>query len=252
MSKKIVSAFIIIGMIVCLTGCSNQIPDLSEEDQNLVSEYAAQLLLKYDKNYSPRLMTEEMVSENAAEEAAKEKNITEEVVEPTSDHVVVNSENVVSDNKTQTEEVTSLISGAQKMDLAKFLGLESLSISYIDSKTYDVYPENENEILTVNAEPGTKIVVSRFAITNTSSADVMCDMLNKDVTYELTFDGEQKYKVLTTMLMDDFTTYSDTILANETKELVLLTEVPEEVAQIDRLFLLLKYQDQSVVVDVNP
>ena len=242
-----ISVFIIVGMIICLTGCSNQIPDLSEEDQNLVSEYAAQLLLKYDENFSPRLMTEEMVSENAAAEVVKE-----EVVEPVSDNLPTSSENTISNEQTQTEEVTSLISGAQKMDLAKFLGLESLSISYIDSKTYDIYPEKENEILTVNAEPGTKIVVSRFAVTNTSATDVICDMLNKEVTYEITFDGEKKYKVLTTMLLDDFTTYSDTILANETKELVFLTEVPEEVSQIDRVFLLLTYQEQSVVVDVNP
>ncbi len=242
-----ISVFIIVGMIICLTGCSNQIPDLSEEDQNLVSEYAAQLLLKYDENFSPRLMTEEMVSENAAAEVVKE-----EVVESVSDNLPTSSENTISNEQTQTEEVTSLISGAQKMDLAKFLGLESLSISYIDSKTYDIYPEKENEILTVNAEPGTKIVVSRFAVTNTSATDVICDMLNKEVTYEITFDGEKKYKVLTTMLLDDFTTYSDTILANETKELVFLTEVPEEVSQIDRVFLLLTYQEQSVVVDVNP
>ena len=242
-----ISVFIIVGMIICLTGCSNQIPDLSEEDQNLVSEYAAQLLLKYDENFSPRLMTEEMVSENAAAEVVKE-----EVVGPVSDNLPTSSENTISNEQTQTEEVTSLISGAQKMDLAKFLGLESLSISYIDSKTYDIYPEKENEILTVNAEPGTKIVVSRFAVANTSATDVICDMLNKEVTYEITFDGEKKYKVLTTMLLDDFTTYSDTILANETKELVFLTEVPEEVSQIDRVFLLLTYQEQSVVVDVNP
>ena len=242
-----ISVFIIVGMIICLTGCSNQIPDLSEEDQNLVSEYAAQLLLKYDENFSPRLMTEEMVSENAAAEVVKE-----EVVESVSDNLPTSSENTISNEQTQTEEVTSLISGAQKMDLAKFLGVESLSISYIDSKTYDIYPEKENEILTVNAEPGTKIVVSRFAVTNTSATDVICDMLNKEVTYEITFDGEKKYKVLTTMLLDDFTTYSDTILPNETKELVFLTEVPEEVSQIDRVFLLLTYQEQSVVVDVNP
>ena len=56
MKKKLVVMLCIMTMTLSLSGCGNAIPDMSEEESAMITEYAAGLLLKYDKNYSSRLV----------------------------------------------------------------------------------------------------------------------------------------------------------------------------------------------------
>ena len=57
MKKSMISLAVATAMI-SLVGCGNQIPDMTQEQQALVVEYAAGEILKYDKNYSSKLNAE--------------------------------------------------------------------------------------------------------------------------------------------------------------------------------------------------
>ena len=48
-------------LAVLLTGCTNAIPDMSDEHLQMVEEYAAQLLLEYHAGYEASVLTEEEV-----------------------------------------------------------------------------------------------------------------------------------------------------------------------------------------------
>ena len=41
---------------ICMTGCGSIMPDLTEEETEIISEYASGVLLKYDRVYRSRLM----------------------------------------------------------------------------------------------------------------------------------------------------------------------------------------------------
>ena len=50
-------------LTVGLCGCGSQIPDLTDEQRSAISEYAVQLLLKYDTNTESRLVDLSLLEE---------------------------------------------------------------------------------------------------------------------------------------------------------------------------------------------
>ena len=62
-NKKIWKRRLLAGLIACgifvTTGCG-QVIDLTDEENHLIAEYAAELLLKYDRNYDTRYNPDEL------------------------------------------------------------------------------------------------------------------------------------------------------------------------------------------------
>ena len=60
---------------ICMTGCGSIMPDLTEEETEIISEYASGVLLKYDRVYRSRLMDmseyEEEENKKTEREAAR-------------------------------------------------------------------------------------------------------------------------------------------------------------------------------------
>ena len=89
-NKKIWKRRLLAGLIACgifvTTGCG-QVIDLTDEENHLIAEYAAELLLKYDRNYDTRYnpdeledTTETMTETDATTEATTEVVSTTEAV----------------------------------------------------------------------------------------------------------------------------------------------------------------------------
>lgn len=60
-NKNIVCGALLCTMMLSMTACGNEIPNLTEEESQRVGEYAAVTLLKYDANNRSRLVDPEMV-----------------------------------------------------------------------------------------------------------------------------------------------------------------------------------------------
>ena len=59
---------VVLAVSACmLTGCIDSMPDMTEEQSELVAEYAADMLLKYSPNYHYRIADEEEVASAEAE-----------------------------------------------------------------------------------------------------------------------------------------------------------------------------------------
>ena len=59
-NKNIVCGALLCAMMLSMTACGNEIPDLTEEESQRVGEYAAVTLLKYDANNRSRLVDPEI------------------------------------------------------------------------------------------------------------------------------------------------------------------------------------------------
>ena len=82
-NKNMVCGALLCAMMLSMTACGNEIPDLTEEESQRVGEYAAVTLLKYDANNRSRLVDPEMVIAKLEKEAAKEASQEEEKAEET-------------------------------------------------------------------------------------------------------------------------------------------------------------------------
>ena len=64
MKKTIISLLTVSLTAITLTGCAlAPVPDMTEEQEKLVAEYAAGLLLKYDQSYENSIMTPEQLEQ---------------------------------------------------------------------------------------------------------------------------------------------------------------------------------------------
>ncbi len=222
-NKNIVCGALLCTMMLSMTACGNEIPDLTEEESQRVGEYAAVTLLKYDANNRSRLVDPEMViaklEKEAAREAAKaaqEEAKTEETGSTGTTEVTM---------PTAQEDITA--------SMEEFFGLpEGVSITYEDYMVTDSYPEDwaTDEYFALDASTGKKLLVLRFCLTNGTEQEEKIDLLNTNSRYIITVNDSIRANALTTMLPNDMSTYEETLEPGQSQELVLLLEVNEDVA----------------------
>lgn len=220
--KGIACGALLCAVILTMTACGNEIPNLTEEESQRVGEYAAVTLLKYDANNRSRLVDPEIViaklEKDAAKEAARQENTqTEEQPEQTTASEV--------EMPTAQEDITT--------SLEDFFGLtEGVTLTYEDYQVADSYPEDGSteDYFALDASAGKKLLVLRFTLTNGSDQEQNIDFLSTSSRYIITVNDSIRGNALTTMLPNDMSTYAETLNPEETQELVLLMEVNEDVA----------------------
>lgn len=222
-NKNIVCGALLCTMMLSMTACGNEIPDLTEEESQRVGEYAAVTLLKYDASNRSRLVDPEMVIAKLEKEAAREaaKAAQEEA-------------KAEETGSTGTTEVT--MPTAQEditASMEDFFGLpEGVSITYEDYMVTDSYPEDwaTDEYFALDASAGKKLLVLRFHLTNGTEQEEKIDLLNTNSRYIITVNDSIRANALTTMLPNDMSTYAETLEPGQSQELILLLEVNEDVA----------------------
>ena len=146
---------------IWLTGCGNAIPEMTMEQQELVVEFAASELLKYDVNYQSKLTAHEPEQQHEEEqgEQPKEPLIEEETLP---EEIIADTDVTIVDNTGTVE--------AQNISIADFLDLTGVEISYAGYETVDTYPEGEAKeaYFFMSATEGNKLLVLRFSALNVS------------------------------------------------------------------------------------
>lgn len=205
---------------IFIAGCSNVIPDMTGEEQDLIVEYAASKLLQYDtkvgsqfnKEYPETIVEdEEGESTEIMPEDETENDLEMPSVEVTQTPVVVEPE----------EEILSF---------EETLGLEGISVLYTGFEAVKFYPDNGDEIYFVmNATEGNELIIVHFLVENKTQDDKEIAFTHNDTRFKLVMDGESR-NVLTTLLLNDLSSYVGTLNAGESLDLVLVGEYPEGTA----------------------
>lgn len=208
-------------MAALVTGCGSTMPDLTQEETELISEYAVGVLLKYDKRHGSRLVDTTEYDTAAAE---VEEELPEQTPEPEQEQ-----ENPADDTEvidvSQDEEVETV-----PATIEEYYGIQGVTFQYLGYDLTQSYPsgvDDENLFFAMDATDGMQLLVLRFAATNVSSADQALDMMAHGVKFRVSVNGETGQNVLSTMLLDDIQTYKDVIPAGYSVELVSIVEVPQ-------------------------
>ncbi|MCM1135345.1 MAG: hypothetical protein NC400_07180 [Clostridium sp.] len=247
MRKKVICGMMVIFSVMFITGCGNKIPELSEAEQDLVVEYAANTLLKYDKYYEKKLIEltveQEMIYDQLQATRAEEEKAAENK-EPAESTMEPDSEVSIIDN---TGEAVS-----QNISIKDFLKLDSVDIAYAGFEASEVYPEQGEDLFFImNATNGNELLVLKFLAKNESGTEANLDIAGTQTRFKIVVNGVEK-NALTTMLLNDMAYYQGTIASGEEVELVLVCEVPKEQAeQIDDLGLVMKNVDNEATISLN-
>lgn len=233
-------------LVLGLTGCGeNQIPDLTNAEIQAIGEYIAITMMKYDLNNKSRLM--ELSVLDIEESVLEENGETEDSVGmgPVDDTPVVNAPGAEAETENPVRQ--------EEYSMEEVMGLpEGMTVAFQGQEVYDSYPE-EGDFFSMSASEGKKLLVLRFSVSNGTAQDQEMDMLASDAAFHVTVNGEYTRRALTTMLLDDMTTFVGTIPAQGSVETVLVVEMGQETAShISSLSLTVKNESKTYAMELLP
>ncbi len=232
MKKKLICTILSLICLSALSGCGtfeSKIPDLTEEQQELVVEYATEVLLHYDRLNGDKIrpvkysvvtddgntLSEDEYENKLKDDMSADAGLTLPENDVPAPEVATDTD---TENNVEEEPVVSSFSS-----ISDCFGLSGVSIEPVGYEVTDFYPQSPTEYFVMNATEGNRLVILRFKLSNTSGADMRVDVPYGDVKYKIALNGNTR-NALTTLLVNDLGTYSRDLLAGESEEVVLVGE----------------------------
>ena len=247
-------------MIFCggmLTGCMQTV-EMTGQESNMIAESMAGLLLKYDKSYEGDLVYQES-KDLRAEIETKEKNSKDMEVttlttgreKATKEKNKTNTGNMVkTDNK---KNVTGKKAGktGKIENLDEAIGNKNFKISFQKYETIKSYHGNiSNQAFSIDASNNNQLLIAYFDITNLTKTSQNFNLVNSDLKYQLQVDKETLYQPLITLLANDIQYINLDFAAKETKEAVILFEIPKDI-DLSNVEMVVSNKDNSLNVKMK-
>lgn len=243
---KIVCTILTAVMCSMLGGCGLiESTGLSEEEDELVAEYAAGVIMRYsadkkgglgDLRPTPTLIPWVDPASVAPEEAEKEGQAEEE----NSPGDEMPMEEVEGREDATVAEPAS--SGTEGRNIASAIGIDGFDVTYKGYETVDMYPESSGDDLSFSMQstPGHKLLVVHLNVINEEAQDKPCDVLSRNVKFRVLINGTNRVNEQMTILLNDLKSYNETIPGNGSADTVLVFEVEDQVVEnIDNLSLVI-------------
>ncbi|MBO5087470.1 MAG: hypothetical protein J6C01_02250 [Lachnospiraceae bacterium] len=249
MIKKKLLLFVFSFCTIFLVGCE-KVVDLTDEETQLIAEYAAELLLKYDINYEDRLddgyqKAEELSSEEL-EKFINGETVTEvaTVTEATTETVATEAsttesstekENATSADDSEDDVVTSdgEVAVGTESNIARIVGIEGADITFKQYSIVDKYPatDAQGEFIYLEASEGYQLLVLQFDVVNKTDSLLPISLIDSELDYRIVCNGSKAAKPMLTILMDDLGTLETNVEPNASQEAVLVFQVSDGMQQ---------------------
>lgn len=225
-----------------LTGCGDVMPNLTQEENDMISEYAVGILLKYDKHHSGRLI-DTTAYEDVAE--AEEEELPEEEPEQEQEAPVDDTEVVDVSQDEESLEVP--------VTIEEYYGIQDITFQYLGYELTQSYPtdtDEDNLFFAMDATEGEQLLVLRFLASNATSYDQVLNMISFGARFRVSINGGSGQSALTTMLLNDMQSYNGVIPAGSGVELVSIVEIPKSVP-VGTIDLTLRGNDANATISLQ-
>lgn len=237
MKKRIIMTLAAGLLAMSLTGCGeNQIPEMTDEQMQMIGEYAAVTLMKFDASNRSRLVDISLLGlPDPTPEPEPTPTPPPAGMDPVDDTPIVNA-GAGTSNTTTMEDVLELP--------------ESLSVTYMGEALYKTYPEGDPESLSMTAIEGRQFLVLNFSITNGSEQEQAVDFLSMAPEFRITVNGDYTRKALMTAF-NDMALYRGSIPAYQSVPVVLIIEIEDaDAANLSSISLNLKNASKTYTIQL--
>ena len=233
--KRIKALGLLAASMLLLTGCIDSMPDLTDEQTEMISEYSARLLLKYSSTYNYRLADDRVLADAVLQESLMEESQEEssetldtENAEGESATDTQSTEESQEQSETQTDESEQAgveVLTTDEADIAQLRGIDGVAIKYQSFEICDAYPKDSTGF-SVTAAQGKKLLIVHFDIESATNESAECDIFNHNLSIRMSVN-DKSVKARNTLLPDDISSYIDTIPAGEVREVVAVAEIDD-------------------------
>ncbi len=243
--KKYIYGIMGVMCATVLSGCGSEIPDLTEEQTALVTEYATNLLVKYSEISNRNLLDEEEleIGIQAEEEERVRKQKADEIAKNLMNDETGASdkaEEELSDDSSNDAEVSASSEPAvPSRTISEFFAEDNFSVDYVSYLLCESYPEASDEeiYMAMEATQGKQLCILKFVVKNLSSSEQPLDMFVKQGKFSLRINNETTVRAQSTLLVEDLSSYAGVLPANAEEEMVLVFEVSDSLSQISSMQL---------------
>ncbi len=217
-NKKRILSLCLCFSVFALGGCVKT-SDLTEEQQDLIAEYSAGLLLQYEEKYERKLMPEEPEATPGATPV--------EVVTPTP------TPESVEEEAAGTEEEEEPF---QQVALNDMYQVKGVTISYESYLVGREYPKKASAFQ-MTAKKGEHFFVARFRIKNTTAGKKKLDWQRRELSYPLVLNEEEYQPTIVIQKNGGLNFLKTTLDGHSSEEAILVYNIPTSVKKISSAVL---------------
>ena len=215
--------------------------DGSEDDDvdELLDQYEDQLKegVEETENSDEGDSADEADSSDSSDSAASEESVPDaslEDLEALADQPV--EETLPTDDSSEGESLTTKTDetvDGMRQEISKGIFLTYSGYSVVGSYA------DENDVFSITATKGNKLLVLNFKLINTSGMDVTVDMVKANPHFQVILNGTNVGYTNVTMLDDDLSSFAGTIPAGAKQNMVLIKQMNQDkVKTVDTLGLI--------------
>lgn len=216
--KSIGMLAIVLAASLLMGGCGTAMYELSEEEQEIIVNYAAYVVAKHNLNQKDGMR---YVSPDAYEEETEAPDSEEpdcEMPDGTEEPDTSGGTGTVPTDDSQTQETVTIAEAIGQADV--------LEAEYKGFYLTDNY--KEGSYFSIDAKSGRKLVMVEVKLTNPTGEEVAVDALSQGIRFQACFYGDTWIRQDSTLLLYDLSTYQGTLAAGESVDTVLMFEIPLE------------------------
>lgn len=236
--RKMLLASLLCVLAIGVSGCGDAIPELTESEEQAITDYAVDLVLKYDANYQSRLVE------------LSEEDLTEEETEIGA--TPVPEEDAGMEPVEKIPEVQVGETPVSNLSVEEVLGWNGVcELKYQDFQISDSFETDSAEqgYVSVEATDGNKLLVASFSLNNLSAEELHVNMIASDVDFRLNVGNGSAKKCQLTLLENDLSTYFGDIPANGNVDVVLIVEMAEDLlADVTSLTLNVENEEKIATI----
>ena len=269
MKKRIILLSILTGVVfLLLTGCD--FVDLTEDESRQIVNYSTNVLNDHNsavkgslKSLTRTDLRDIVVKDDPTiiDEIAeiKEQAAAEEASGSKSTAPAPSGSGGSGSGTAEAEEPEDTGDGDGELtqvdaEISEMIGLEGFDVEYGGHDFLDSYPGDNSEEALFSIEPATEndqLLVLYFYITNPSEEAKECDILSLDNKFKYKSSGRTG-SFMTTLLLDDLSTYVSEIEPGGRNRVVLVTEISREKAEsLSDLTLIINKGEESLEVPLE-
>lgn len=213
-NRRIRAAALLLVVSTLLCACGSDSLGYTEEQEDVIANYAAQVVLKHDKKYMYSYLPD---IKDDMKETQSTVDSSEQIIEPETEQYTTDS------SESNHTEQQGGYSDTETVALNQVFGVEGLDIQYAGYDVVSTYPTDDSEeVFVIKAVSDSSLLVVKFAVINNTSQDITVNFMENGKRYKGIVNEMKKYNAQLTLLLDALNTYEGTIPAGTGTQLVLI------------------------------
>ncbi len=223
MKRQKYACLVLILMMALCAGCGAKFPEMSKEQEDQIVEYAANAIMRHINDYDSRLVDLSLYSTPPQETEPENKEEDE-----------TGKMDAVAD--TDTVDVSEEVSPKTLEEVLLPAGVTAV---YAGCHLTDSYPEEEGgePYFALDASDGKQFLVLEFIVCNTTGEAVEMDIFSGAPRCNVLLNNTERVRTMSTMLLNDLSTYIGTLSGGEEISLVLVAEIDGGITGVENLEL---------------